>query len=158
MDAQALREHLERDGFRLSVMSDGLRVEPASALTTETRQLIRAHRDALMGLVRFSPAPAAFWRFRVEYPDGRAFEARTLPEATEAKARELWPGAAVGAIGKPLTGRAATEGEARELRYLLGLALEFDHPDYPEALAAALESADAHLMGLRADARARGAL
>lgn len=39
-----------------------------------------------------------FWRFDVRYPDGSGFEARTLPEATEAEARELWPGASVRAL------------------------------------------------------------
>ena len=36
-----------------------------------------------------------YWRWLVRYPDGSGFEARTLPIATRAEARKLWPGAQV---------------------------------------------------------------
>lgn len=107
MEARALREHLEDSGFRLTARPDGLAVEPRSALTTETRQLIRAHRAALIDLVSREPrrvtAPEVepgrtFWRFDVQYPNGTAFDVRTLPEATESEARNLWPGAVVRGI------------------------------------------------------------
>lgn len=42
---------------------------------------------------------SAYWRFRLNYPDGSNFEVRTLPEATVAEAVLLWPGATI----EPLT-------------------------------------------------------
>lgn len=52
MDARTLHRHLESSGLRLSVVAGGIRVEPASRLTTETRQLIRANRAALIEAIR----------------------------------------------------------------------------------------------------------
>lgn len=46
--------------------------------------------------------------------------------------------------------REATSEEACEIRQMLAMLLPgMDHPDYPEALALALASPDAHLEGLR---------
>lgn len=97
MNASALRQHLEGEGFRLSAQGSALIVEPASALTTDTRRLIRAHKMELVELVRFHPTRPAepteedfFWRLRV-VEDGKAWDVHTLPECTIAEARQLWP-------------------------------------------------------------------
>jgi hypothetical protein len=58
METRALLSQLQGSGFMLSATSGGLAVEPASRLTAETRELIRAHRDALLELLRGRSEPS----------------------------------------------------------------------------------------------------
>lgn len=55
MDTRSLLNHLEGQGLCLTLDPEGLRVEPRSSLTTETRRLIRAHRGELIELVSQRP-------------------------------------------------------------------------------------------------------
>ena len=71
MNATAFLEHLQGDGFTLSVNQSRLRVAPVSSLTPELRAGIVAHKAALLRLLA-APKPAepnaeqyAFWREQI---------------------------------------------------------------------------------------------
>jgi hypothetical protein len=61
--ATDLLDDLARQGFCLTPEGDGIRVRPASRLTGELRQVIRAHKAALLALLvdPEEPAPAVTW-------------------------------------------------------------------------------------------------
>ena len=71
-------------------MDETANANPAQDLSHVARSI---HSD-----MRQQPG-SAYWRFRLNYPDGSNFEVRTLPEATVAEAVLLWPGATI----EPLT-------------------------------------------------------
>jgi hypothetical protein len=80
VDPQALRDHLEGEGFTLRASGPSLYVEPASSLTTDHRRLIRAHKAALLGLVAARPTPT-------KQPTGRPAPRPATPaEAAEIRA------------------------------------------------------------------------
>ena len=71
MNATAFLEHLQGDGFTLSVNQSRLRVAPVSSLTPELRAGIVAHKAALLRLLA-APKPAepnaeqyAVWRKQI---------------------------------------------------------------------------------------------
>ncbi|QSA98618.1 hypothetical protein [Methylococcus sp. EFPC2] len=67
----------ELHSMGLTITTDGrhLTVTPASKITDETRQLIRAHRDELLaGLVPPANEDPIFWRVEIRTPNGRRFE------------------------------------------------------------------------------------
>jgi len=57
MRATALLSKLAGSGIRLSVERDRLRAEPRSALTEDTRALIKAHKDELIAALASDALP-----------------------------------------------------------------------------------------------------
>lgn len=93
MDTQALRDRLEGSGLSLSLSGDGLRVAPASQLTDELRGLIRAHKAALVEMLRQNAEIQALLALQCpeDHPD--------YPEALRIALAD--PGAALEALREP---------------------------------------------------------
>lgn len=134
-------------------MTDWLRRAQAEIPKGPTRPTANSDVRTLSALLAVPhPNPSGkFRRFQVNYADGVAFEARTLPEATQAEAMQLWPGAQIQPLPEDAKrGRRATPSEEAEIRRHIAARLS-GHPDYAEALAFALANPQMHLDGFRAD-------
>ena len=81
MTTSDLLADLTRQGFTFAPDGDGIRVTPASRLTAEQREAIRAHKPALLALLAapLRPAPAFLW--------DQAEAERLLADLREALAR-----------------------------------------------------------------------
>jgi TubC N-terminal docking domain len=122
MNATCFLDDLRRRGITIAAAGDNLRVSPASALTAEDRELIRAHKADLLSLLgRPTPEDVAaalawaewlFWPAIVaeggaEVPSGRAawvaFSERcTAGDLAEVRAVGGWPeGLPPGGDGEP---------------------------------------------------------
>jgi hypothetical protein len=61
MTAVELLDDLTRRGFSMAREGDGIRVTPASRLTADVRQEVRAHRAELLALLAGRQEPAFAW-------------------------------------------------------------------------------------------------
>jgi hypothetical protein len=90
-------------------------------------------------------------RWRIHFPNLAPVEVWFTPEVTAAHALASCFGAIEAAPLPDVASRTATEGEANELRALVGALLaDVSNADRAEALAVALADVDAALMSFRA--------
>jgi hypothetical protein len=81
---------------RLSATSATATLATVATVGTESGEV--SQESQLSQSQSTESAKSRHWRFRLSYPDGRREEVRTLPAATLAEARELWPESAVEAL------------------------------------------------------------
>jgi hypothetical protein len=143
MSARALLQRVIGRGIAITSSKGQLEVRPRALLTDELRGEIRSAKAGLIQFVR----PHRCWR--VTKADEIAFELVCVPAASRAEL-ELLYGEQV--ILEPLPEDAASAPSPNEREELEGLvgAHYGGHPDYVDALAAALRDPQAALMHFRA--------
>lgn len=117
--ADTIIEEARAAGLALQVEGGNIRVEPRAALTDDLRSRIIAEKPAIMAALRARDDLARHWRFHVSPKGEKPYVVCTLPMATLAEARSLWPGAAV----EPLQDRdlSPTPADSRPSSKLLAL-------------------------------------
>lgn len=91
----------------------------ATVATVEGEKGRSVARVATVAVATTEKSVSRHWSFRITPEDAAPFEVRTLPEATLAEARELWPGTVVEAL--PATQPVATEPCRRPAADVLAL-------------------------------------
>jgi hypothetical protein len=131
-------------------------VKPSRPATVEDFATSRACNTGGIAGISTIAASRRFSRLRVEYPDGRRFEAGTSPAVTADEASIVWPGSCVTPLDDPAGKGWLGAEEEQEMTDLLAAAgCPPVHRDFPEAIAAAERNVSVWLCGLRSTLEVR---
>lgn len=156
MDAIEIITKLSAAGIRLRPEGENIRAIPSSALTDDTRALIKQHKAALLEALNDGEV-SDHWLIIAAPP---RLEKWFTPAIGRRELAALYPGAALVPIQTNAT-RPATEKQKAELTILVSLvaaASGFTQAEHAEALDRAVRDPESALVSFRALARELGVL